>query len=268
MLPGLQTKLSAVPWLYSDNKKKKKKPSLWGEARSVNNACWLISVSSFQLPVTCREVKQMSEQYSGQMWAASQRRSQVQTRAAASERPSQNAKRWAQTLRWAAAWHYSIIYKTPDSASERRSSRPRRSTDLYPLPDSVVRGRPAVLQVVEARAFRRPVGVVLGGGGDLLRGDLPRLHAQRLHAGKICREQKTPLRSSTAQKVIMTFCSPKGTMGRLKLHCRTLGLGDLSGGNMELHETRRRTLDMGVVLHEIPILALFLSIWTNRMSIL
>lgn len=43
----------------------------------------------------------------------------------------------------------------------------KNATDLYPLPDGVVRGRPAVLVVVEARAFGGPVIVVLGGGADL-----------------------------------------------------------------------------------------------------
>lgn len=66
----------------------------------------------------------------------------------------------------------------------------REVTDLYPLPDGVVRGRPAVLLVVETRALGRPVGVVLGGGGDLLRGNLSRLHAQRLHTGKRCQRQE------------------------------------------------------------------------------
>lgn len=45
---------------------------------------------------------------------------------------------------------------------------PSTWTDLYPLPDGIIGGRPAVLLVVEARAFRGPVGVVLGGGADLL----------------------------------------------------------------------------------------------------
>lgn len=48
---------------------------------------------------------------------------------------------------------------------KKRSANP---TDLYPLPDGVVGGRPAVLLVVETRAFGGPVGVVLGGGADLV----------------------------------------------------------------------------------------------------
>lgn len=93
---------------------------------------------------------------------------------------------WAQTQRWGAAWRPSIIYTSRGG---------RTSTDLYPLPDGVIRGRPAVLRVVETGALGRPAGVVLGGCGDLLRGDLPWLHAQRLHAGKICREQKNSIKA-------------------------------------------------------------------------
>lgn len=87
----------------------------------------------------------------------------------------------------------------------------REVTDLYPLPDGVVRGRPAVLLVVETRALGRPVGVVLGGGGDLLRGNLSRLHAQRLHTGKRCQRQekkKPPLATSSrvqTEKMLLFF---------------------------------------------------------------
>lgn len=87
----------------------------------------------------------------------------------------------------------------------------REVTDLYPLPDGVVRGRPAVLLVVETRALGRPVGVVLGGGGDLLRGNLSRLHAQRLHTGKRCQRQekkKPPLATSSrvqTEKMLLVF---------------------------------------------------------------
>ena len=58
---------------------------------------------------------------------------------------------------------------------------------LDPLLDAVVGGGPAILLVVEAGPLWRPVVVVLGGGGDLVRGHLSRLHAQRPHARKVCR---------------------------------------------------------------------------------
>lgn len=74
--------------------------------------------------------------------------------------------------------------------------RNERSAHLYPLPDGVVRRRPAVLVVVETRSLGRPVGVVLGGGDDLLGGDLPRLHAQWLHTGEHWRAEKiNPLKA-------------------------------------------------------------------------
>lgn len=61
-------------------------------------------------------------------------------------------------------------------------------TDLNPLPDGVVWRRPAVLRVVEPRALWRPVGVVLRGRCDVLRGNFPRLHSQRLVTAGICRD--------------------------------------------------------------------------------
>lgn len=142
-----------------------------------------LSFFSARPPWFAEKSNKWAEQYSGQMWAAPR---------LGSPEPQRwdfgaNAKRWAQTRRWGAAWRRSIIYKTRGG---------RRSTDLYPLPDGVIRGRPAVLRVVETGALGRPAGVVLGGCGDLLRGDLPGLHAQGLHAGKICREQKNSIKTS------------------------------------------------------------------------
>ena len=74
-----------------------------------------------------------------------------------------------------------MVPRFPNEAALFRADAPAY---LDPLPDGVVRRRPAVLLVVETRPLGRPVGVVLGGGDDLLGGDLPRLHAQRLHTGE------------------------------------------------------------------------------------
>lgn len=157
-----------------------------------------------------------AEQYSGQMWAASRLGGPEPRRWGFGA----NAKHWAQTRRWGAAWRRSIIYAT---------RRGRRSTDLYPLPDGVIRGRPAVLRVVETGALGRPAGVVLGGCGDLLRGDLPRLHAQRLHAGEICHEQKNSIKASKPEKSLR----PKRRRGSIFW---ILGFGAPSGAGVDFQQ--------------------------------
>lgn len=131
------------------------------------------------------------EQYSGQMGSAS-------------PHPSRSAETPAKTKKLSSDSEMScvapsIIYKSRGGGT---------STHLYPLPDGVVRGRPAVLRVVEAGALGRPAGVVLGGCRDLLWGDLPWFHAQGLHAGKICRGQKNSIKTSKEYKV----CSPKSAL--------------------------------------------------------
>lgn len=146
------------------------------------------------VPITCREVVQMSEQYSDQMWARSQRNSQVQTE------EQRRVSEWAFLHFEIRLWNEAqrdVNYSSynPSFDLKKRSADP---TDLYPLPDGVVGGRPAVLLVVETRAFGGPVGVVLGGGADLVWGNLPRLHTQRLRAGKSCRGQKNSIKTSKA----------------------------------------------------------------------
>lgn len=49
----------------------------------------------------------------------------------------------------------------------------------------VLRRGPTVLRVVESRSFRRPAGVVLGWGHDLVGMDFPSFHTQRLGAVKV-----------------------------------------------------------------------------------
>lgn len=65
-----------------------------------------------------------------------------------------------------------------------------RATYLNPLFVGIFPGSPPVLGVVEAGAFRRPVGAVLGRSGDLVRMNLPRFHAQSFHTFEIWRGRK------------------------------------------------------------------------------
>lgn len=142
---------------------------------------------------------------------------------------------WDQTLKWAPMWHifiFSSNFKNSPQLSGNISYVLRcfcafiliksLITDLYPLPDGVIRGRPPVLLVVEAGAFGRPVGVVLGGGADLVWRNFPWLHTQWLHASKIWQRQKKTLINKSLKvtselKVVSKISANEEAMMRLLL---------------------------------------------------
>ncbi len=158
---------------------------------------------SFGGPITCREVVQMSEQYSDQMWARSQRyrRAQNEERLWVNER--RNILRSDCKMRsWVTEFHFFYskfdLKNSPQLMILLLLMQPN-CADLYPLSDGVVWWRPAVLLVVETWAFGGPVGVILRGGGDLLWGNFPRLHTEWLHTGETCQRQKISINKSPKQ---------------------------------------------------------------------
>lgn len=63
------------------------------------------------------------------------------------------------------------------------------ATYLDPLSVGILSWGPPILRIVEAGAFSRPVGAVLGRSCDLVRVDLSRFHAQSFHTFEVWREK-------------------------------------------------------------------------------
>lgn len=105
------------------------------------------------------------------------------------------------------AWHFfQQPFQVTKSFFSPKCAR-SYATYLYPLSVGIFARCPPVLRVVQAGAFCRPVGAVLGRSCDLVRMNLSWLHAQSFHTSEIWKEKIGPKSSRhRGPKMHISFC--------------------------------------------------------------